>query len=123
MHVVALTWTFDELLATDPVIEPLRAGGRRCHRGYDAAGRYVSPRTRFRTPGIRAWQEAHVAAGGTLVEAPIDEWPESYPNVAQTRLLLERGVTEPVVTLLTRIGTVEGFGGLIREVLVPDLER
>jgi hypothetical protein len=81
----------------------------------------VSPRTKHRVPAIRAWQDAHVTAGGTLLEAPIDEWPPAFPNVAQTQLLLEHGVRDPVVTLLTRIGTVEGFGGLIREVLVPDL--
>jgi hypothetical protein len=123
MRAVALTWTFEELLATDPVVEPLLAGGRRCHGGYDADGRYVSPRTCFRTPAIRAWQEAHVAAGGTLLEAPIDEWPAAYPNIAQSRFLLEAGVRVPMTTTLTRIGTVEGFGGLIRTVLVPELAR
>ncbi len=120
---VQLDWTQDELLATDPVIEPLVAAGRRCHGGFAADGRYVSPRTQGRIPAIEAWQSAHVTAGGTLVAAPIDEWPEPYPNVAQSRYLLEEDVSDLVVTTLTRIGTVEGFGGLIRHAAVEGLQR
>lgn len=117
------TFRADELLLTDAITAPLIVAGRRCHGGFDRDGRYVSPRSKVRTPAIAAWQEAHQAAGGTLLEAPIDEWPEPYPNIAQTRWLLAHDVREPVITVLTRVGTVEGFGGLIREVLVPDIER
>lgn len=121
--IVGPTFTADALLQTGDVAEPLLVGGRRCHGGFDTDGHYVSPRTKLRSPAIAAWQDAHRAAGGTLLEAPIDEWPQPYPNIAQTRWLLAHDVRAPVLTVLTRIGTVEGFGGLIREVLVADLEQ
>ncbi|MES4792497.1 MAG: hypothetical protein C4321_05470, partial [Chloroflexota bacterium] len=58
--------------------------------------------------------------GTDLLEAPLDAWPPSYPNVAQARLLLEHGVRAPIVAILTRIGTVEGFGAMIRNAPLPD---
>jgi hypothetical protein len=117
-------WSETELLEDEAIVEPLVVRGRRCHGGFDADGRYVSPRTRFRVPATTAWQEQHRAQLGTdLVDIRLETWPPSYPNVAQAKLLLRNGVTQPVVTVLTRIGTVEGFGGLIRDVAVPDRQR
>ncbi len=117
-------WTEAELLATEPGLEPLVVAGRRCHGGYDATGAYRSPRTRFRVPAIEAWQERHRGEFGTaLLEAPLSTWPGPYPNVAQSRYLVEEGVREPTITTLTRIGTVEGFGAMIRLVSVPDRRR
>ena len=46
MSNLVTAWTEDELLATDPGIEPLVVGGYRCHGGFDDGGRYHSPRTR-----------------------------------------------------------------------------
>ena len=40
-------FTEAELLADVDVVEPLRAGEVRCHGGFDAAGRYVPPRTKI----------------------------------------------------------------------------
>ena len=118
-----LDWSEHELLATHPIEEPLVAGGVRCHGGFDADGRYVSPRTLNRMPAVAAWQANHEATFGTeLLSAPIDTWPAHYPNLAQSKLLLERGVTQPAISELTRIGTVEGFGGLIRHSQIPDLQ-
>jgi hypothetical protein len=119
-----LTWSEAELLATHEIAEPLVLGGVRCHGGYTSDGTYVSPRTKHRVPAIRAWQQAHVSAfGGEVLEAPISMWPEPYPNVAQSKYLLREGVRTPVVTSLTRIGTVEGFGAMIRHVDLGDLQR
>jgi hypothetical protein len=118
-----LEWTEQELLATHAIEEPLIAGGVRCHGGFDADGAYVSPRTQNRMPAVRAWQANHEATFGTeLLGAPIDTWPAHYPNLAQSRYLVEHGVTGPTISELTRIGTVEGFGGLIRHSLIPDLQ-
>jgi hypothetical protein len=50
-------------------------------------------------------------------------WPEVFPNVAQTKYLLREGVAEPTISALTRIGTVEGFGSLIRGVHVENMQR
>jgi hypothetical protein len=104
-----------ELLADHAVAEPLLAGGVRCHGGFDADGRYVSPRTRHRVPAIEAWQAHHREVFGTeVLEAPLELWPPHIPNTAQARLLVERGVPQPLMATLTRIGMVEGFGANIR---------
>ncbi|MEO7555252.1 MAG: hypothetical protein ABIV94_01440, partial [Acidimicrobiales bacterium] len=123
MPTAQVDFTFDELLADHDYAEPLIAGGVRCHGGFTDAGEYVSPRTKHRVPAISAWQAKHEAEfGAAILDAPIDTWPEAYPNVAQSRFLIERGVRQPIVSTLTRIGTVEGFGGLIRHSIVPDLQ-
>lgn len=117
-------WTEAELLASDPVAEPIVVGGVRCHGGRDSDGAYVSPRTRFRIPAVASWQQAHRERFGTeIIEAPVDLWPETHPNVARTKYLLAAGVREPTVAMLTRIGTVEGFGGLIRAVDAGDMQQ
>ncbi len=117
-------WTEAELLADTPGLEPLVVGGRRCHGGFDADGRYRSPRTLGRVPAIRAWQAAHRRDFGTeLLDVPPETWPPPYPNLTQSRYLLEEGVRAPIITTLTRIGTVEGFGAMIRAVAVPDRQR
>jgi hypothetical protein len=118
-----LSWTEEELLAGHDIAEPLVAGGVKCHGGFDADGSYVSPRTRNRVPAIRAWQESHRTTFGTeIIDAPLELWPEVFPNVAQSKYLLREGIREPTISALTRIGTVEGFGSMIRAVKVDDLQ-
>jgi hypothetical protein len=117
-------WTADELLATDEGLAPLVAGGVRCHGGFDDDGEYVSPRTRFRRPAIEAWQEQHRLQFGTdLLTMPLDTWPEHYPNVEQAKHLLREGVRDPLVATLTRIGTVEGFGAMIGNSAVENIQK
>lgn len=117
-------WTQEELLADHPIEAPLVAGGRVCHGGFDSDGDYVSPRTRHRNAAIDSWQRAHRESFGTeLLDVPLATWPESYPNVAQAKFLLAEGVREPIVTLLTRIGTVEGFGAMIRYAALDDPQQ
>jgi hypothetical protein len=119
-----LEWTDDELLATDPIDEPLVVGGVRCHGGFDAEGTYRSPRTRFRVPAIESWQQRHTAEFGTeLIDVPLSTWPETYPNVDQAKFLIREGGRAPVITTLTRIGTVEGFGAMIRYATIRDPQR
>lgn len=119
-----VSFTEAELLMDLPISEPLVVDGVRCHGGFDADGAYVSPRTRFRWPAIRAWEEQRSEQFGTpILDVPLDAWPEHFPNVAQSKYLLRHGVTDPMVSELTRIGTVEGFGGMLRAVPTPDFER
>jgi len=123
MAELPLTWTESELLADQQVVEPLIAGGVRCHGGFAADGSYVSPRTKHRVPAIAAWQQSHREQFGTdILEAPIELWPEVFPSVAQTKYLLREGVAAPMISSLTRIGTVEGFGSMIRAVRVDRLQ-
>ena len=119
-----VTFTEAELLADHDYAEPLVADGVRCHGGFDEDGRYVSPRTRFRAPAIDAWDAQRLAQFGTpKLDVPDDAWPASFPNPEQSLLLIRRGVPEPTISALTRIGTVEGFGGLLRLLPVPDFTR
>lgn len=117
-------FTEHELLESHAYEAPLIAGGITCHGGFDADGTYVSPRTLTRTPAIEAWQAQHQAQFATpLFHLPLDTWPAHYPNVAQAKHLIVSGVPEPIISNLTRIGTVEGFGGMIRLSVVPDLQQ
>ena len=117
-------FTEHELLESHPYEAPLIAGGVTCHGGFDADGAYVSPRTLTRTPAIEAWQAQHQEQFATpLFHLPLDTGPARYPNVAQSKHLIASGVPEPIIADLTRIGTVEGFGGMIRLSVVPDLQQ
>ena len=62
-----LEFTEDELLTSHDVVEPLVAGGVRCHGGFDADGTYISPRTKHRGPAITAWQAQHGEQFGTCL--------------------------------------------------------
>ena len=46
----------EELLGDGTYATPLIAGGVLCHGGFDADGRYHSPRTLHRNPAVLAWQ-------------------------------------------------------------------
>lgn len=116
-----LVFTRDELLASGSYEAPLIAGGLRCHGGFEADGRYRSPRTLHRAPAIAAWQARLARDGQGLIEIPRALMPPQYPNVAQATLLLRHGVRDPIVRTLTIISIVEGFGAIIRDVKVPDL--
>jgi hypothetical protein len=124
MTTAQVEFTETELLADVPVAEALVAGGVRCHGGFDAEGHYVSPRTRFRNPAIAAWGEQNCARFSTeLINPPLEWWERSYPSVDQARLLIRAGVPEPLISTLTRIGTVEGYGANIRLLKPKDMQR
>ena len=118
-----LVYTPEQLLSSRVLAEPLIANGVRCHGGFDADGHYRSPRTLCRAPAIEAWQAQLSEEGHGLLEVPSRAMPPQYPNAAQAKLLLRHGVREPLVRSLTIISIVEGFGAIIRDVQVPDLEE
>ena len=117
-------YTETELLECHRYEAPLIVGGVRCHGGFDESGTYVSPRTRNRVPAIEAWQAQHRSQFATdLLEVPLDTWPAHYPNVAQAKYLVANQLPDPIVATLTRIGTVEGFGSMIRYSAIPPLAQ
>ena len=66
-------FTTDELLADHDGLEPLIANGVRCHGGFDDAGDYVSPRTRFRQPAIVAWEaQRRTRSGAEPLHLPLE---------------------------------------------------
>lgn len=124
MTTAQVEFTADELLADQPITEPLVAGGVRCHGGFDEDGNYVSPRTRYRVPAIDAWNERHRELFGTeVIDVPLATWPPHFPNEAQARFLVGSGVPEPLMATLTRIGTVEGLGGAICDLAPTNPQR
>lgn len=124
MTTAQVLFTEEELLASESYAEPLIAGGVRCHGGFAADGTYMSPRTRNRVPAIEAWEMQRAESFATpRLDLPLETWPEHYPNVEQARLLIQAGAPEPIISTLTRIGTVEGFGSMIRHSVIPDFTR
>ena len=119
-----LTFEPDELLASHHYEEPLVLAGRRMHGGFDSGGNYISPRTLHRWPAIESWKRklASDSNGMALLDCPADFFADFYPNVAQTKYLLSRGVRTPLAHVLTHIGTIEGFGSIIRFVELGDLQ-
>ena len=117
-------YTETELLSDHDTVEPLIVDGVQCHGGFDADGTYVSPRTKFRWPAIHAWEGQRVEQFATpLLDVPLETWPDNFPNVEQSTFLIRNGVTAPTISALTRIGTVEGFGSMLRLLPVPDFQR
>lgn len=83
-----LNFSWEELLENPKYHRTLIVNDRRCHGGFDPDGNYQSPRTVWRNPAIKAWQEQHLATSPTpLVEVPRDVVPPYTPNVAQARFL------------------------------------
>ena len=117
-----LEYSQSELLSNAEFAEPLIAGGVLCHGGFDADGKYCSPRVFHRQPAIEAWQQALLSNGHDLIEISPELVPPQYPSVEQAVLLCRNGLREPIVRALTVISVVEGFGAIIRDVKVPDLE-
>jgi hypothetical protein len=116
-----LIYSREELLDSGPYAAPLIAGDVRCHGGFEADGRYRSPRTVHRAPAIDAWQARLQREGHDLVQIPAALMPPTYPSVEQSVLLLQHGVRDPIVRTLTIVSIVEGFGAIIRDVKIPDL--
>jgi hypothetical protein len=124
MTTLQTEYTEAELLSDHDIVEPLIVDGVLCHGGFDESGTYVSPRTRQRWPAIEAWEQQRVAQFSTpILDVPLETWPENFPTVEQSKFLIRNGITEPTVSALTRIGTVEGFGAMLRHLQVPDFSR
>jgi hypothetical protein len=118
---VQTEFTTAELLADHDIVEPLIVDGVRCHGGFDDTGTYVSPRTKYRWPAIEAWEQQRCAQFSTpILDVPLETWPENFPNVEQSKFLIRSGAPEPTISALTRIGTVEGFGSILRVLPTPE---
>jgi hypothetical protein len=118
-------WVYSEedLLREPAYAAPHVAAGYRLHGGFDAQGRYLSPRSALRPRAVRAWQARLRAEGFALLEADPSLFPQaSYPSFAQMRLLLERGVDQGLWNSLSITGLVEARGRVLCDLEAPDFQ-
>ena len=111
----------ESALPSHDVVEPLIADGhvpRRVRRGRQLR---LAPHTR---PGAgdRGMGGPTAAFGTEILDIALEDSPR-LPNVEQAKLLIRSGAPEPVIATLTRIGTVEGFGSMLRYAPVPTCSR
>ena len=124
MTTLQTEFTEAELLADHDIVEPLVAEGVRCHGGFDDDGQLRLAPDQVPVPAIEAWEEQRVEQFSTpILDVPLETWPENFPNVEQSKFLLRHGAPGPTITALTRIGTVEGFGAMLRILPIPDFSR
>lgn len=116
-----LVYTEAELLAEHAYARPQIEAGYRLHGGFDAAGTYISPRTRERWPAVRAWQAALAARGFPLIDASTRLLRRgNYPSFEQQKLLLDLGLGQTLWNALTITGFVEARGRRLAEFLPPE---
>jgi len=118
-----LVWTRDEILADHPYAKPHIEAGYRLHGGFDAAGRYISPRTLNRWPAIRAWEQALRDKGHEPVDGSKALLARgSFPNVAQQGFLLSHGFGQTLWNSLSVTGVIEARGRMLAEAEAPDFQ-
>lgn len=112
-----------ELLRSHAYARPHEEAGYRLHGGFLADGRYASPRTLVRTPAVERWAADLQARGGTLIDVSQGILPTAtWPNYAQSKLLLQSGLDRTFWTALTTTGIVEARGMALCTVPVPDFQ-
>lgn len=117
-----LRFTRDELLRDVPGLAPHVVAGHRLHGGFDAAGRYVPPRSLVRGPAVVAWTDALRKRGGDLLSADASLLAGvRMPNEAQGRLLLAEGLGQSFWNQLTVTGKIEARGRVLRDLALPPL--
>ena len=118
-----LVYTRDEILADHPYAKPHEEAGYRLHGGFDADGKYISPRTLNRWPAIRAWSAALTARGNDLVNASQQLMSRgSFPSVAQQSFLLEHGLGQTLWNSLSVTGVIEARGRMLAEAEAPGFQ-
>lgn len=116
-----LIYSEAELFAEHPYARRQVEVGQRLHGGFDAEGRYISPRTLVRWPAVRAWQAELTRRGGTLIDASTRLLQRgNYPSFEQQKLLLDWGFGQTLWNALTVTGAVEARGRRLVDFPVPD---
>lgn len=119
-----LAYSRDELMAEDSYASPHSEAGYRLHGGFDAQGRYVSPRTKLRWPAVKAWQAALAAQGYPLIDSSVQLLRRgNYPSLDQQKILLEAGLGETLWNGLTITGVIEARGRALCDVTAPDFQE
>lgn len=119
-----VTFSYDELMQDDDYAKPHVEAGYVLHGGFDAQGRYVSPRMKVRGPALEAWRARLLERGGELLDA--DESllsGENFPTVAQSKLMLRHGIDQGIWNSLTITGVIEARGQMLLQYTAPDLQQ
>lgn len=117
-------YSYDELMSDDDYARPHLEAGYKLHGGFDAQGAYVSPRMKVRGPALDAWRERLLARGGTLLDADATLLSgDTFPNVAQTKLMLRHGIDQGIWNSLTITGVIEARGQMLLQYTAPDLQK
>jgi hypothetical protein len=118
-----LVWTRDEILADHPYAKPQIEAGYRLHGGFDAHGKYISPRTLNRWPAIEAWSEALKHRGHGLVDSSQQLMVRgSFPNTEQQSFLLVNGLGRTLWDSLSVTGVIEARGRMLADAEAPDFQ-
>jgi hypothetical protein len=118
-----LVYSEAELFAEHAYARPQIEAGYRLHGGFDAAGRYLSPRTLNRWPAVRAWQAALSARGFPLIDATTRLLQRgSYPSFEQQRYLLDLAQGQTLWNSLTITGVIEARGRRLAEFTPPAIK-
>lgn len=116
-------YTESELMADRDYATPQVVGDQRLHGGFDAEGRYLPPRSRYRPQAIEAWTRALRERGGDLLQADASLLAGiRYPTVEQSKLLLRYGLGESFWNTLTITGKIEARGRVLADLPFPDLQ-
>ena len=116
-----LRYSADELLRSHDYARPQVEAGHRLHGGFDAAGKYIPPRTLLRKPALDAWTEQLRARGGDLLAADSSLLSGvRYPSDAQQKLLIREGLGQTFWNSLTIIGMIEARGRALADLTFPD---
>ncbi|MGD0866631.1 MAG: hypothetical protein ABSA49_13850 [Rhizomicrobium sp.] len=118
-----LSYSTEEILAHHPYAAQHLEAGYRLHGGFDAEGKYISPRTLNRWPAIQAWTEALKSRGYDLVDASQQLLAgDNFPSNAQQKFLLELGLGQTLWDSLTVTGMIEARGRQLAEAVAPDFQ-
>jgi hypothetical protein len=119
-----LIYTGAEILADHPYAKTHIEADYILHGGFDADGKYISPRTLNRWPAINAWSEALKKRGHTLVDSSQALMVKgSFPNVEQQSLLLELDLGQTLWDSLSVTGVVEARGKMLAQAEAPDFQQ
>lgn len=118
-----LRYSHDEILASHDYAAPHVIGDYHLHGGFDADGRYLSPRTKHRPEAVAHWRDNLTKNGGAPLEIGLEllSGPR-YPNFEQHKRMLEHGMGETLWNSFTNIGRTEARGAMIGMLTPPSFE-
>ncbi len=119
-----LKYTREEIMAENDYARPHEAAGYRLHGGFDEAGRYVTPRTKYRWEAVRNWQKQLTQAKRPLLDASRNLLEaDSYPNEEQHAFLISQGEGQTFWDSLTITGIIEARGQALVDFPAPDMQK